>query len=128
MDWALVQPLFNNNMTVLITGLGFIVAPLIAAVLAGKFAESKLQGFAGWILTVVVSTVAVVIGVFLSPTFQYTLKSGTFFVFFNTYFPSLLIPGSGGFETILIFLLIACVINIIFYGFFALLASKTEYY
>jgi len=128
MDWALVQPLLNDNMDFLVTGLGFIVAPLIAAILAGKFAESKFQGFAGWLLTVVVSTVVVGIGVFLSPTFQDTLKSETYLVFFYTYFPSLLIPGSGGFEMILIFLLIACVINIIFYGFFALLVSKTEYY
>lgn len=128
MDWAIAQPLFNNDMNFLILGIGFIVAPLIAAILAGKFAESKLQGFSGWLLTVVVSTVVVAIGVFLSPSFQATLKSSTYLEFFTTYFPALLLPGSGGFEMILVFLLIACVINIIFYGFFALIVSKTEYY
>ena len=114
LNWVIIYPLFPPNiMDFLIIGLGFLLAPLIAAILAGKFAESKFQGFAGWLLTVVISTVAVIIGVFLSPTFEATLTS--------TY-------GWISFELILISLAISCVVNIIFYGFFALLVSKTEYY
>ncbi len=113
MEWAIVQPLFLSDTTLLITGIGYILAPLIAAILAGKFAESKLQGVAGWLLTVIISTVAVIVGVFLSPTVEGILTA---------------LYGWVGFEVILIFLVISCVVNIIFYGFFALLVSKTEYY
>ena len=114
MDWAIVQPLFNEDNTFLILSLGYLVAPIIAAILAGKFAESKFQGFAGWLLTVIVSTVAVVIGVFLSPTLE--LEFGKLFYNWT------------GFELILIYIVISCVVNIVFYSFFALLVSKTEYY
>jgi len=114
LDWAIVQPLFNEDNTFLILSLGYLVAPIIAAILAGKFAESKFQGFAGWLLTVIVSTVAVVIGVFLSPTLE--LEFGKLFYNWT------------GFELILIYLIISCVVNIVFYSFFALLVSKTEYY
>lgn len=114
LNWVIVDPLFNTTMTYLILGLGFLVAPLIAAVLAGIFAESKLQGFSGWLLTVVISTVAVIIGAYLSPMFQTNLTT-----LYTTW---------TSFELILIYLVISCVVNIIFYGFFALLVSKTEYY
>lgn len=114
LDWAIVQPLFNEDNTFLILSLGYLVAPIIAAILAGKFAESKFQDFAGWLLTVIVSTVAVVIGVFLSPTLE--LEFGKLFYNWT------------GFELILIYLIISCVVNIVFYSFFALLVSKTEYY
>jgi len=113
LNWVIVEPLFNENMDFLIMGLGFIAAPLIAAILAGKFAESKFQGFAGWLLAAVISTATVVIGVFLSPAFETELT---------------LTYGWVGFEVILISLIISCVINIIFFGFFALLVAKTEYY
>ncbi|MHA1933374.1 MAG: hypothetical protein ACW96X_12590 [Promethearchaeota archaeon] len=116
LNWVLADPLFNGDMTHLIIGLGFLIAPLIAAILAGKLAESKFQGFSGWLLTVIVSTVAVIIGIIpgFSSTFVGTLTS--------------LYPTWTSFELMLIYLVISCVINIIFYGFFALLVSKTEYY
>ncbi|MFX0080476.1 MAG: hypothetical protein ACFE94_01860 [Candidatus Hodarchaeota archaeon] len=126
LDGAIAQPLFNGDTAFLILSLGYLAAPIIAAILAGKFAESKFQGFTGWMLTVIVSTVTVVVGVFLSQTMLNTLKSSTYFVYFNTYFPSLLL--SGGFEEVLIYLIISCVVNIGFYSFFAFLLSKTEYY
>jgi hypothetical protein len=113
LNWVIVLPLFNDIMDFLIMGLGFIAAPLITALLAGKFAESKFQGFAGWLLAAIISTATIVVGVFLSPTFELELTT--------TY-------GWVGFEVILISLIISCVINIIFYGFFALLISKVEYY
>jgi len=114
LNWVIVDPLFNSNMTHLVLGIGFLVAPLIAAILAGKFAESKLQGSSGWLLTVIISTVAMIIGMFLSPKFQTYLTN--------------LYPTWSSFELILIYLVISSVVNIIFYGFFALLVSKTEYY
>jgi hypothetical protein len=114
LDWAIVQPLFNEDTTYLVLSLGYLAAPIIAAILAGKFAESKFQGFAGWMLTVIVSTVAVVIGVLLSPTLELEFED-PFYVW-------------TGFELILIYLVISCVVNIVFYSFFALLVSKTEYY
>ncbi len=115
LNWVIVDPLFNSTMTNLVMGLGFLVAPLIAAILAGRLAESKSQGFLGWLLTAIISTVAVIIGIIpnLSATFVNKLN---------------LIYGWSGFEVILIYLVISCIVNIIFYGFFALLVSKTEYY
>ena len=115
LNWVIVDPLFNSTMTYLVMGLGFLVAPLIGAILAGYLAESKFQGFVGWLLTVLVSTAAMIIGVIptLSATFVSTLNS---------------LYGWSGFEVMLISLVISCIINIIFYGFFALLVSKTEYY
>jgi len=114
LDWAIVQPLYNEDNTFLILSLGYLAAPIIAAILAGKFAESKFQGLAGWLLTVIVSTVAMVIGVFLSPTLELEFSNS----FYNW----------SGVELILIYLVISCVVNIVFYSFFALLISKTEYY
>ncbi|MFX1375688.1 MAG: hypothetical protein ACFFA0_07740 [Promethearchaeota archaeon] len=113
LNWVIVEPLLLENSDYLIMGLGYIIAPLIAAILAGKFAESKLQGFAGWFLTVFVSTGAVITGVFLSQTFEDELIT---------------IYGWVDFEVLLISLLISAVINIIFYSFFVLLVSKVEYY
>ncbi|MHA2269377.1 MAG: hypothetical protein ACXAB8_16380, partial [Promethearchaeota archaeon] len=60
LGWVLLEPFSTGVMTNLIMGLGFLVAPLIAAILAGKLAESKFQGFSGWLLTVIISTVAVI--------------------------------------------------------------------
>ncbi|MFX0027744.1 MAG: hypothetical protein ACFE8B_00920 [Candidatus Hermodarchaeota archaeon] len=121
LNWVITQPLFNDMTDYLILGIGFIVAPLIAAILAGKFAESKLQGFAGWLLTVIISTTVVIVGLFLrSPTFEAELTA--------TYTPYLAIPPPISNEVIMISLIISCVINIVFYGFFALLVAKTEYY
>jgi hypothetical protein len=115
-NWVIVEPLFNEIMDYLILGLGFIATPLIAAILAGVFAESKLQGFAGWLLTSIISTATVIVGVFLSPMFETELTT-TFAAY-----------GWSSFEVILISLIINCVINVIFYSFFTLLISKTEYY
>ncbi len=116
LNWVIVDPLFNPPliMSNLLMGIGFLIAPLIAAILAGKFAESKLQGFAGWLLTVVISTGAIIIGAILSPTFQTILTT--------------LYPTWSSFNLILIYLVVSCIVNIVFYGFFALLVSKSEYY
>ena len=93
--------------------LGFLIAPIIAAILAGRFGESKIQCFGGWALTAILSTVSVIIAALLSPTTQTELL--------NLY-------GLADFDQLLIFAIISCIINVFFYGFFALLVSKIEYY
>ncbi|MHA2400429.1 MAG: hypothetical protein ACXADU_16265 [Promethearchaeota archaeon] len=118
-DMVIVQPLLPpTELNFLIMGLGFIIAPLIASILAGKFAESKTQGFAGWLLTVIVSAGTTIAIVFIEDILGFTR--------FHT--ELLTLYGWVGTDLILIFVLISAVINIIFYGFFALLTSKTEYY
>ncbi|MFW9865692.1 MAG: hypothetical protein ACFFEN_06285 [Candidatus Thorarchaeota archaeon] len=115
LEGTIIQPLFFGDLSFLVIGLGFLVSSLVAALLAGKFAESKLQGFGGWGLTVIVSTIAIFIGTIpgLSDTLVATV---------NSYY------GSTGFEMTLLYLVLSGLINIIFYGFFSLLVSKTEYY
>lgn len=39
----------------MVSGLGFFLAPLIAAILAGVMADSKVDAFFGWLLTLIVS-------------------------------------------------------------------------
>ncbi|MFW9895934.1 MAG: hypothetical protein ACFFD7_09050 [Candidatus Thorarchaeota archaeon] len=117
-EWVITDPLLGADITNLIMGLGFIIAPLIAAILGGKVAESKFQGFLGWILTVIISTVAVIIGII--PGFSGTFTTRIADLYFGGIPP--------GFEIMVLSLIISGVINIIFYGFFALLVSKTEYY
>ncbi|MFX1530370.1 MAG: hypothetical protein ACFFBC_04610 [Promethearchaeota archaeon] len=120
LDWAIFQPLFNEESSYLIFSLGYLATPIIAAIFAGKFAESKFQGFAGWMLTVVISTVAVVIGVSLNETLE--------FEFSNSFYAFFIWPSPITVESILIYLVISCIVNIVFYSFFTLLVSKTEYY
>ena len=92
--------------------LGFLIAPIIAAILAGRFSESKGESFGAWTLTAAISTVCVIIAAFLSPTTEGVLT--TLYGLLS--------------EQLIIFAIISLVINIVFYGFFALLLSKIEYY
>ena len=96
----------------MILGLGYLAAPIIAAILAGRFGENKIQSFGGWLLTAVISTASVIIGAWLSPVFQTKLL--------DTYG---WVP-----DVTLILAIISCLLNTVFYGFFALLVSKEEYY
>ncbi|MFX1417835.1 MAG: hypothetical protein ACFE9N_02820 [Promethearchaeota archaeon] len=113
LNWTIAQPFIFGISDNLILGLGYLVTLIIAAILAGRFGGNKGQCFGGWFLTVIISTAVVIIGAFLDPTFQSTL---------------LTIYGWPSFNAILIYVIISCIINIVFYGFFALLLSKTEYY
>ncbi|MFX1571937.1 MAG: hypothetical protein ACFFB0_04260 [Promethearchaeota archaeon] len=113
LKWLVIDPLLNNNMDNLILGLGFLVAPLIAAILAGNFGESKSQCFSGWLLTALVSSIATIIGALLSQTFRTTIET--------TYEWSTIL-------SIIAFTALSCLINIVFYSFFALAIFKTEYY
>ncbi|MFX0105354.1 MAG: hypothetical protein ACFE75_07680 [Candidatus Hodarchaeota archaeon] len=120
-DWIIVSPILGAFLLPnLILGLGYLAAPIVAAILAGRFGESKGQCFGGWLLTAVISTVPVIIGTLLSPFTQLEISN-----IYGWWLPP---PPSPPFEMILVFPIISCLINIIFYGLFALLISKIEYY
>jgi len=116
----IVQPFLGNSVPeTFLLWLGFLIAPIIAAILAGRFGESKGQCFGGWALTAIISTVSVIIAAFLSTATRNLL--------FNLPTAANL-PAMTVFDELLIFAIAGFVINIIFYGFFALLVSKIEYY
>ncbi len=113
-NYILFQPLLGSFvLEIFLIWLGYLITPIIAAILAGRFGESKIQCFGAWSLTAVISTATVIIAALLSPVTQTALLSLYFLA---------------SFEQLLIFAIISCIINILFYGFFALLLSKIEYY
>jgi hypothetical protein len=113
-EWIIAQPFFGSFVLPdLILGIGYLVALIIASILAGKFGEGKGQCFSGWLLTAVISTALVIIGVLISNFFKATLST---------------VYGWVTIDVIIINIIISCTINILFYGFFAVLMSKTEYY
>ena len=101
-------------LSILISGIGYLIAPLIAAILSGRFGESKGEAFGGWLLTAAVSAGMIILAFFLSGTVEGILDT-------------LYGPGLSQ-MTILIYVLISFFINFIGFGFFALLVCKTEYY
>ena len=113
-NYIVFQPIFVSFiLETFLFWLGYLIAPIIAAILAGRFGESKAQCFGAWTLTAVISTVSVIIAALLSP---FTLTTLTTLYFLTS------------FDQLLIFAVISLVINMLFYGFFALLLSKIEYY
>ena len=101
-------------LSILISGIGLLIAPLIAAILSGSFGESKVEAFGGWLLTAAISAGMIILAFFLSGTVEGELSS-------------LYGPGLSQ-MTILIYVLISFFINFVGFGFFALLVCKTEYY
>jgi len=100
-------------LSILIRGIGFLIAPLIAAILSGSFGESKAEAFGGWLLTAAISAGMIILAFFLSGTVEGILS---------------LLYSTSSQMTILIYVLISFFINFIGFGFFALLVCKTEYY
>ncbi|MBY9003925.1 MAG: hypothetical protein KGD73_08135 [Candidatus Lokiarchaeota archaeon] len=94
---------------VLIEFVGYIVSPFIAAIVAGRVGEKKGASFGGFLLTTVLSALAVSALVFLSPSslMAYTLPTNM---------------------TTIVFASIGGITNGVFYGAFALLFTKTEMY
>lgn len=45
----------------LILFIGFIIAPLVAAILSGRFGENKIEAFGGWFAAVMISALVVII-------------------------------------------------------------------
>jgi hypothetical protein len=111
-NWTITEPFLFSTMDNLIFGLGYLAALTIAAILAGRFGDSKSSSFGAWLLTASISTALIIIGAWLSPFFQNIL----------------LLTYGWTLDMILILAIISCLINVIFYGFFALLLSKVEYY
>ena len=80
---------------------GYIVAPFLAALIAGRTGESKGKSFGGWFLTAAVSGAVMIVYSFLvSPPTTYGM----------------------------VIMIISFITNGVFYGCFALLFTKTEYY
>ena len=94
---------------VLITLIGYIISLFISAIVAGRVGEKKGASFGGFLLTAVISTIAVSILVFLSPA---TL---TLFML-PADMSTIVLASIGG------------ITNGVFYGAFALLFTKTEMY
>jgi hypothetical protein len=111
-NWTITEPFLFSIMNNLIFGLGYLAALIIAAILAGRFGGSKGSSFGGWCLTASISTASIIVGAWLDPFFQNIL--------FLTY--------GWTSDVILVLAIINCLINIVFYGFFALLLSRIEYY
>jgi hypothetical protein len=94
---------------VLITLIGYIVSLFIAAIVAGRVGEKKGASFGGFLLTAILSAVAVSVLVYLSPT---TLTA-------------YMLPAD---MTTIVLASIGGITNGVFYGAFALLFTKTEMY
>jgi hypothetical protein len=95
----------------LIQTIGYIVTPLVAALIAGRVGENKGGSFGGFFLTSIIGAVALGILAFISST---TLE--------------LLYGPISDATAALIMLLITGAVNGVFYGAFSLMFTKTEYY
>lgn len=103
--------LFGVPLDVIILSIGTIVSPLIAAIIAGRVGENKAGSFLGWFLTSILC--AVILGIF---------------AFIDTAVLSYYGIPIGDPTMTLVTCLFSGVVNGIFYGAFALLLTKTEYY
>ena len=92
----------------LIRTIGFIVTPFVASIVAGRTGGSKGASFGGWMITCLISSSALGVLGFISPS---TLG-----------FPAAYAV------TYLIMVSLTALITGIFYGCFALLFTKTEMY
>ncbi len=61
------------ELSILVSGIGYLIAPLIAAILSGIFGESKVEAFGGWLLTAAISAGMIILAFFLSGTVEGTL-------------------------------------------------------
>jgi len=95
----------------LIQSIGFIISPFVASLIAGRTGENKGGSFGGWMITSMISAVALGILAFISPA---TLM----YYGIPVVDPSL---------TLILFLMSGAV-NGVFYGCFSLLFTKEEMY
>ena len=93
----------------LIQLVGYFVSPFIAAIVAGRVGDKNGASFGGWILTCILCALAIGLLVYFSPT---TLTN----------------YGLVATNETLVIALFGGITNGIFYGAFALLFTKTEYY
>lgn len=95
----------------LIQGIGFIVSPFVAALVAGRTGDGKGGSFGGWMIAALIGAAALGVLGFID------------FSILSTYDPLLTDPTT----SLIKFMLSGAVIGI-FYGCFALLFSKSEMY
>lgn len=95
----------------LIQNIGFVVSPFVAALIAGRTGDNKGGSFGGWMLTAIISAVALGILAFISTA---TLS----------YYGILVVDPI----VVLITFLISGAVNGVFYGCFSLLFTKEEMY
>lgn len=82
---------------------GYIVAPLIAAFLSGRFGENKKESFGGWFTSAIISAIVVLLVVIISSVLSAPLLIGA----------------------IVLYLVLGLIFGI-FYGCFALLISRSD--
>ena len=108
----------------LIESIGYIVTPLIAALVAGRVGEKKAGSFGGFFLTSIIGSIILGILAFISAPIivssGYLIVDPTFLGLFGIIITD---PTS-----IFIILLLAGVTSGVFYGAFSLMFTKTEYY
>jgi len=103
----------SSGMTVpmLIQSIGFIVSPFVASLIAGRTGENKGGSFGGWMITAMISAVALGILAFIhTATLSYYGITETDPI------------------VVLISFLISGAVNGVFYGCFSLLFTKEEMY
>ena len=95
----------------LIQSIGFIISPFIAAIIAGRTGEKKGGSFGGWMITAIISAVALGVLAFISPA-------------------TLLYYGIPVVDPIVVLIsfLMSGAVNGVFYGCFSLLFTKEEMY
>jgi hypothetical protein len=95
----------------LIQSIGFFVSPFVASLIAGRMGENKGGSFGGWMITAMISAVALGILAFISPaTLSYYGITETDPI------------------VVLISFLMSGAVNGVFYGCFSLLFTKEEMY
>ncbi|MGB5912699.1 MAG: hypothetical protein WBH31_16015 [Promethearchaeia archaeon] len=102
---------------ILILAIGSVVSPFVASIIAGKMGENKAGSFGGWFLTGILCSIILGIFAFIEPLAL-------------TYYGSIYmygIPVIDPTSTFIISILSGAVSGV-FYGAFALLFTKTEYY
>ena len=95
----------------IILAIGSVVSPFVAAIIAGKMGEKKVGSFGGWFLTSILCAIILGIFVFVEP------------LVLSYYGISVLDPTLTFIKSIL-----SGAVSGVFYGAFALLFTKTEYY
>ena len=99
---------------IMIRYIGMFVAPIIAAILAGRFGDSKVNSFGGWFLAAIITMVVWIILFFIE----------------NDYTTSILpeLISSLEDEILLSSIIIAGAVNGVFYGGIAVLTVQSDVY
>jgi len=102
---------FGATPDILILAIGSVVSPFVASIIAGKMGENKVGSFGGWFAASMLCSIILGIFAFIEPSVL------------NYYG----IPAVDPTSTFIISILSGAVSGV-FYGAFALLFTKTEYY